>query len=300
VRAFPRRRHRDLLRHRAGHRLGAGRGRLPRLRRGPPARRRPGATPCRPGRDHAPAAGRHRSRPDRRGRRRRGRPHRPSRAGRAGQQRRHRRLWSARDPADRAVPPPAGGQRDRAAGRHPGAAAPAAPGPGPDRADRLDRHPVHPAVHRPGVGVQERHRHHGGCAAAGAGAMGHRRGPDRAGQHPHRGGRQARAERRAAPARGRPRSPRPLRGRLPPLRGHRARPRAQRQPTPGRRPGRGRRPDRPPSAPRYLVGKDALPMAALAALVPTRLLDALRRRVAHQPAPGSRLLPSSVEQGVSR
>ena len=52
--------------------------------------------------------------------------------------------------------------------------------------------------------------------------------------------------------------------------------------------------------PRYLVGKDALPMAALAALVPTRLLDALRRRVAHQPAPGSRLLPSPVEQGVSR
>ena len=52
--------------------------------------------------------------------------------------------------------------------------------------------------------------------------------------------------------------------------------------------------------PRYLVGKDALPMAALAALVPTRLLDALRRRVAHQPAPGSRLLPSPVEQGVPR
>ena len=51
---------------------------------------------------------------------------------------------------------------------------------------------------------------------------------------------------------------------------------------------------------RYLVGKDALPMAALAALVPTRLLDALRRRVAHQPAPGSRLLPSPVEQRVSR
>lgn len=39
---------------------------------------------------------------------------------------------------------------------------------------------------------------------------------------------------------------------------------------------------------RYLVGKDARPMAALAALLPTRLLDALRRRIAHQPAPGSR------------
>jgi NAD(P)-dependent dehydrogenase (short-subunit alcohol dehydrogenase family) len=50
----------------------------------------------------------------------------------------------------------------------------------------------------------------------------------------------------------------------------------------------------------YLVGKDALPMAALAAL-PTPALDALRRRVAQQPAPGSRV-PSSqpAEQGVPR
>jgi NAD(P)-dependent dehydrogenase (short-subunit alcohol dehydrogenase family) len=52
--------------------------------------------------------------------------------------------------------------------------------------------------------------------------------------------------------------------------------------------------------PRYLVGKDALPMAALAALVPTRLLDTLRRRLAHQAAPGSRVLPSPAEQGVPR
>ena len=52
--------------------------------------------------------------------------------------------------------------------------------------------------------------------------------------------------------------------------------------------------------PRYLVGKDALPMAALAALLPTRLLDALRRRIAHQPAPGSHMLPGPAEQGVPR
>jgi NAD(P)-dependent dehydrogenase (short-subunit alcohol dehydrogenase family) len=45
---------------------------------------------------------------------------------------------------------------------------------------------------------------------------------------------------------------------------------------------------------RYLIGKDALPMAALAALLPTRLLDALRRRLAHQPAPGSRVLPGAA------
>jgi len=38
---------------------------------------------------------------------------------------------------------------------------------------------------------------------------------------------------------------------------------------------------------RYLVGKDSRPMAALAAL-PTPVLDALRRRIGHQPAPGSR------------
>jgi NAD(P)-dependent dehydrogenase (short-subunit alcohol dehydrogenase family) len=50
----------------------------------------------------------------------------------------------------------------------------------------------------------------------------------------------------------------------------------------------------------YLVGKDALPMAALAAALPTPALDALRRRVAHQPAPGSRANPAPVEQGVPR
>jgi NAD(P)-dependent dehydrogenase (short-subunit alcohol dehydrogenase family) len=48
---------------------------------------------------------------------------------------------------------------------------------------------------------------------------------------------------------------------------------------------------------RYLVGRDALPMAALGAVLPTRLLDALRRRIAHQPAPGSRV-PLQASQRV--
>jgi NADH dehydrogenase len=41
---FPRRRHRNVLRNRAGHRPAPGRGRVPRLRRRPPAHRRPVAT----------------------------------------------------------------------------------------------------------------------------------------------------------------------------------------------------------------------------------------------------------------
>ena len=109
--------------------------------------RQPGDAPvphaARLGRDHA-AAGCHRSRPDRRGRRRRGRPHRRRRADRAGEQRRYRRVRPARDHPGRAVPPPAGGQRDRAARRLPGAAAAVAPGTRPDRADRLDRYPFTP------------------------------------------------------------------------------------------------------------------------------------------------------------
>jgi NAD(P)-dependent dehydrogenase (short-subunit alcohol dehydrogenase family) len=39
----------------------------------------------------------------------------------------------------------------------------------------------------------------------------------------------------------------------------------------------------------YLVGKHARRMAILAAALPTPVLDALRRRQAHQPAPGSRM-----------
>jgi NAD(P)-dependent dehydrogenase (short-subunit alcohol dehydrogenase family) len=38
---------------------------------------------------------------------------------------------------------------------------------------------------------------------------------------------------------------------------------------------------------RYLVGKDARAMALMAAVLPARVQDALRRRLAHQPAPGS-------------
>jgi NAD(P)-dependent dehydrogenase (short-subunit alcohol dehydrogenase family) len=44
----------------------------------------------------------------------------------------------------------------------------------------------------------------------------------------------------------------------------------------------------PRPRPRYLVGRDSLPMAALAAVLPTSVLDTLRRRLGHQPAPGSR------------
>ena len=39
----------------------------------------------------------------------------------------------------------------------------------------------------------------------------------------------------------------------------------------------------------YLVGKNSRRMAILAATLPTQVLDALRRRQAHQPAPGSRV-----------
>jgi NAD(P)-dependent dehydrogenase (short-subunit alcohol dehydrogenase family) len=39
--------------------------------------------------------------------------------------------------------------------------------------------------------------------------------------------------------------------------------------------------------PRYLIGKGARPLAVIAALAPTSLLDALRRRLLHLPAPGS-------------
>ena len=40
---------------------------------------------------------------------------------------------------------------------------------------------------------------------------------------------------------------------------------------------------------RYLVGKDSRRMALVAGL-PTPLLDALRRKIGHQPAPGSRAM----------
>jgi NAD(P)-dependent dehydrogenase (short-subunit alcohol dehydrogenase family) len=45
---------------------------------------------------------------------------------------------------------------------------------------------------------------------------------------------------------------------------------------------------------RYLVGKNARRMAVLAAALPSPVLDALRRRQAHQPAPGSRVPASEA------
>ena len=46
---------------------------------------------------------------------------------------------------------------------------------------------------------------------------------------------------------------------------------------------------------RYLAGKDSRRMAVLSAVVPTPLLDALRRKVARQPAPGSARLDTGQE-----
>jgi NAD(P)-dependent dehydrogenase (short-subunit alcohol dehydrogenase family) len=39
---------------------------------------------------------------------------------------------------------------------------------------------------------------------------------------------------------------------------------------------------------RYLAGRNSRRMAVMAAVLPTPLLDAVRRRITHQPAPGSR------------
>jgi len=43
---------------------------------------------------------------------------------------------------------------------------------------------------------------------------------------------------------------------------------------------------------RYLAGKDSRRMAIIAAVLPTPLLDALRRKIGRQPAPGSLAQPS--------
>jgi NAD(P)-dependent dehydrogenase (short-subunit alcohol dehydrogenase family) len=52
---------------------------------------------------------------------------------------------------------------------------------------------------------------------------------------------------------------------------------------------------------RYLVGKDSRRMAVAAAALPTPLLDALRRRIGHQPAPGAQTAPTGTrEAAVSR
>jgi NAD(P)-dependent dehydrogenase (short-subunit alcohol dehydrogenase family) len=50
---------------------------------------------------------------------------------------------------------------------------------------------------------------------------------------------------------------------------------------------------------RYLVGRNSHRMAILAAALPTPVLDTLRRRQAHQPAPGSRVpTPEAAQAGV--
>jgi len=51
---------------------------------------------------------------------------------------------------------------------------------------------------------------------------------------------------------------------------------------------------------RYLVGKDSRPMATLAAALPTPLLDALRRKIGHQPAPGSRAMSPATSDAAVR
>jgi NAD(P)-dependent dehydrogenase (short-subunit alcohol dehydrogenase family) len=50
---------------------------------------------------------------------------------------------------------------------------------------------------------------------------------------------------------------------------------------------------------RYLVGKDSRRMALLAGL-PAPLLDALRRKIAHQPAPGSRAMSLALPEATAR
>jgi hypothetical protein len=50
---------------------------------------------------------------------------------------------------------------------------------------------------------------------------------------------------------------------------------------------------------RYLVGKDAQKLANLVRFVPTSMLDALRRKIFHLPAPGSRMA-MPIGEGASR
>ena len=51
---------------------------------------------------------------------------------------------------------------------------------------------------------------------------------------------------------------------------------------------------------RYLTGKDSRRMAILAAVLPAPALDALRRRLGGQPAPGSRVPPGKPARSPSR
>jgi NAD(P)-dependent dehydrogenase (short-subunit alcohol dehydrogenase family) len=49
---------------------------------------------------------------------------------------------------------------------------------------------------------------------------------------------------------------------------------------------------------RYLVGKDSRRMAVLAAALPTPVLDALRRKIGRQPAPGSRAMSPATPEAI--
>jgi hypothetical protein len=49
----------------------------------------------------------------------------------------------------------------------------------------------------------------------------------------------------------------------------------------------------------YLVGRNSRRMAILAAALPTPVLDALRRKQAHQPAPGSRVPASEAAHAAA-
>ena len=51
---------------------------------------------------------------------------------------------------------------------------------------------------------------------------------------------------------------------------------------------------------RYLVGKDSRRMATLAAALPTPVLDTLRRKIGHQPAPGSRATSATTPEATVR
>ncbi len=49
---------------------------------------------------------------------------------------------------------------------------------------------------------------------------------------------------------------------------------------------------------RYLVGKDSRRMAVVAAALPTPVLDALRRKIGHQPAPGSQIMSAETREAT--
>jgi NAD(P)-dependent dehydrogenase (short-subunit alcohol dehydrogenase family) len=52
---------------------------------------------------------------------------------------------------------------------------------------------------------------------------------------------------------------------------------------------------------RYLTGRNSRRMAIMAAVLPTPVLDAVRRRMTHQPAPGSRAAgPQPAESALAR